>query len=142
MKAEVSELLDAYISALDERRFDDWIALFTDDAYYGVIRHEDFDKGNNLVTLGEDMPKLRARLEAGREVDRDMKLHFVSAVQTGEDNGAVAASANFFVLRNGTPSLAGRYRLQLVRKDGGLKVQRCMVVLDRDVIDEPIYLPI
>ncbi len=142
MKREVRDLFDAYAAALDNRRFDDWLALFHEDAYYGVIRHEDFVKGNNLVALGEDTTKLRARLEAGQEVDRDLRLHFLSAVEVVAVSATLDARANFFMLRNGIPSLAGRYRMELVRLDGGLKIKRCMVVLDRDVINEPIYLPI
>jgi 3-phenylpropionate/cinnamic acid dioxygenase small subunit len=140
--AEVRRLLDDYVIALDNRRFAQWIDLFSADGYYGVIRHEDFVKGNNMVAVGENLPKLRARLEAGAQVDPDRKLHFLTGLEVS-DGAGINATSNFFVLRNGLPSFAGRYHLSLVRApDGRLKMNRCMAVLDADQITETIYLPI
>lgn len=139
---EVSRLLERYVIALDNRRFADWIGLFSDNAYYGVIRHEDFVKGNNMFAVGEGMAKLRARVEAGAQVDRDRKLHFLTGIEAKNGADGVTAISNFLVMRNGLPSFAGRYHLSLERQDGALKISRCMAVLDAEQVTETIYLPI
>lgn len=138
---DVKALLENYVIALDNRRFADWLNLFGANGYYGVIRYEDFVKGNNMFTVGEGMGKLRARCEAGDQVDRDRKLHFLSGIEVADSDG-IKAIANFLVLRNGFPSFAGRYHLSLERAAGGLKISRCIAVLDGEQVTETIYLPI
>ena len=138
---DAKELLERYVVALDNRRFADWLDLFAADGYYGVIRHEDFVKGNNMFTVGEGVAKLRARCEAGDQVDRDRKLHFLSGIEVATGDG-IKTIANFLVIRNGLPSFAGRYHLWLKRATDGLKIIRCIAVLDGDQVTETIYLPI
>lgn len=138
---DVRSLLDRYITALDNRRFGDWLELFSANGYYGVIRQEDYIKGNNLFTMIESLPKLRARVEAGDQVDRDRKLHFLAGLEVKEGE-AIQATSNFFVLRNGFPSFAGRYHLLLGWENDTLKIDRCTAVLDTDQVNETIYLPI
>jgi len=138
---DVKALLERYVVALDNRRFADWLNLFAANGYYGVIRYEDFVKGNNMFTVGEGMAKLRARCEAGDQVDSDRKLHFLSGIEVTNTDG-IKAIGNFLVLRNGLPSFAGRYHLWLERAADGLKISRCIAVLDGDQVTETIYLPI
>jgi 3-phenylpropionate/cinnamic acid dioxygenase small subunit len=138
---DVKRLLEQYVVALDNRRFADWLNLFAANGYYGVIRYDDFVKGNSMFTVGEGMAKLRARCEAGDQVDRDRKLHFLSGIEVTTNDG-INAISNFLVIRNGFPSFAGRYHLRLERATDGLKISRCIAVLDGDQVTETIYLPI
>ena len=142
LKLEVTDLLDRYVTCLDERRFDEWLALFTDDCYYTMILHEDHVKDNNMVAIGEDKPKLAGRIEVGQNVERDRCTHLVSAVIAEGAGAEVRAEANFAVIRSGAIVCSGHYEMKLVRQQGALKVSRCTAVLANEIIHGIIYLPV
>jgi salicylate 5-hydroxylase small subunit len=50
-RAELDALDADYAAALDEARYDDWIALFADDCRYTLQPRENFDRGLPLATL-------------------------------------------------------------------------------------------
>ena len=58
---EVRDLFDRYVRFLDDERYDEWLDLFSADAYYGVITHRDWSQGTNYVIVGERKPKLAER---------------------------------------------------------------------------------
>ncbi len=133
-----NDLLSRYVTFLDERRFDEWLALFTDDCRYTMILHNDFERGNNMVSIGENKPELAGRIEVGQNVERDRTTHMLSAVAT---DGAVVR-ANFAVIRKGTITVWGRYAIELVALEGELKIRRCTAVLNNEVLNETQYLPV
>src|SRR5690606_21170093 len=85
MNASIQNLLRdfsaEYVCALDERRGQDWLALFADDGYYAVLRHTEYVTGNNVLIIGEDMKRLRGRIASGFERDRRRTVHSVSGVR-------------------------------------------------------------
>jgi 3-phenylpropionate/cinnamic acid dioxygenase small subunit len=141
-KSEVRDLFDRYVTLLDEKRYDEWLDLFTDDGYYAMILHDDYVKENNMTAIGEDKARLAGRIEVGRQVERDLRTHLLTAVRVREAGETIRASSNFAVLRNAELSCAGRYHMDLVRRDGDLKIERCTAVLDNDVLHETFYLPV
>ena len=63
LRAEVDALYAEYASALDDARFDDWIALFVDDCSYLLQPRENHDRGLPLATLRlESVGMLRDRI--------------------------------------------------------------------------------
>jgi hypothetical protein len=124
----------AYIRALDDRRFDDWLAMFADDGVYSVIRAEDHRANNHLYLLRENKEKLRNRIDSGVRLDHDMRVHLVAGVQGS--NGL--ASANFMMLRNGALTYSGQYHVSFERGD---KIRHCNAVLNDSGLDL-LYLPI
>lgn len=141
-KQEASALIERYATLLDARRFDEWLALFTEDCTYTALLHEDDVKGTNMVAIGEDKPRLAGRIEVGQGVERDLTLHLLSAIAAAETGETIEASANFAVIRKGAISAWGRYRMELVRDGGELRIRRCTAVLNNDVIVGTIYLPV
>ena len=142
IKQEVIDIVDRYVTHLDRRRFEDWLALFTDDCYYTMILHEDYVKDNNMVAIGENKPQLAGRIEVGQNVERDRSTHLVSAVTAEAAGDEVRAEANFAVIRRGAIVCSGHYEMTLVRQQSALKVSRCKAVLANDIIHGIIYLPV
>jgi salicylate 5-hydroxylase small subunit len=142
LKHEVGDLLDRYVTYLDQRRYEEWLALFTDDCFYTMILNEDFVKDNNMVAVGEDKPRLAGRIEVGKDVERDLSTHLVSAVLAEPRGDGVRGTANFGVIRKGGIVGWGRYQMDLVRRDGALKISRCTAILNNDIIHGIIYLPV
>jgi len=141
-RQDVADLFDRYVAYLDDRRFDDWLNLFTDDCTYTMLLHRDHVQDTNMVAIGEDKRRLQGRIEVGQDVERDLRTHLLTALRIEEDATAIRASSNFAVLRKGAVNCCGRYHMTLRRADGGLRIERCVVVLDNEVILGTIYLPV
>lgn len=142
-KADVADLLDRYAAFLDERRFAEWLGLFTDDCYYTMILREDYVKATNMVAIGEDKIRLAGRIDVGQNVERKFTTHLFSGLTVEEEDEArVRASCNFAVIRGGGVFCWGRYHMSLARKPSELRIERCTAVLNNDVISGTIYLPV
>lgn len=63
LAAGIRALLEDYIGRLDRRDFAGWLELFAPDGYYAVLRNIEYEAGNNVLLVGEDMRRLRARIE-------------------------------------------------------------------------------
>jgi 3-phenylpropionate/cinnamic acid dioxygenase small subunit len=144
LRLRVERFFGAYVRALDDRRFDDWLALFTDDAFYGVVRHLDFTSDNHLYIIGESMEKLRNRIEMGVDIDRAMQVHLLTGIliDAAGDAGKLSASANFAVFRVSAVTYTGQYRFELVEQGGMLKLARCVAVVANDKPTDLLYVPI
>jgi len=137
---EVTALLDEYACLLDRRRGTAWLELFTPDGYYLVAREAEIEQGNNVLIIGEDLKRLRARIVSGAERDRRRSVHTVGGVRCNHD--ATHATASFTVWLDGRPSYCGVYRMALARHDGKLRIRDCEVVLFGDIVHTPIFLPV
>jgi len=137
----LDSFLSSYIRALDDRRFDDWLSLFSDDGVYAVIRNADDCAGNHLFLLREGKEKLRNRIETGARTDRDMRIHLTAGIQGSERDGAIRASANFMLLKNGAVTYSGQYRLDLRRVEDRLSISECTAIVNDSGLDL-LYLPI
>jgi len=63
LREAVAALYADYAAALDEARYDDWVALFTDDCRYLLQPRENHDRGLPLATLSfEGRGMLRDRV--------------------------------------------------------------------------------
>jgi 3-phenylpropionate/cinnamic acid dioxygenase small subunit len=135
----VRELLDQYGSCLDRGEFEQWLAMFTADGYYAVLREEELKQDNNVVLIGEDMKRLVARIQSGAERDKRRMVHMWSGVRV---DGAAKASASFAMWYDGIPAYAGRVLLELASDESGLRIRHCTIVLHNDLVHVPIYMPI
>lgn len=130
----MDSFFSTYIRALDDRRFEEWLAMFADDGVYSVIRAEDHRAGNHLYLLRENKEKLKNRIDSGVRLDRDMRVHMVSGIQGS--NGS--ASANFMMLRNGAVTYSGQYHVNF---ESGRKIREFTAVVNDSGLDL-LYLPI
>ena len=135
---EVRELIDAFAASLDGRRLDEWLSLFTEDGYYACARRVEFEQGNNVVLIGEDMKRLRARCKSGLIQDKRRMVHMINGVRA---DGATA-TAVFALWYDGVATYAGHYQFDLAHSGLKLMIRRCTAILDNEVITAPIYLPI
>lgn len=152
MNSAIPALFDRYVRLLDDDRHEEWLALFADDAYYGIITHRDYVTGTNYVIVGEGKRKLAARVISGSRLDVHRKMHLLTAVTeasgaTGSGagdhgSGSPDATANFVYFKNASPVFCGRYHAWLSGAMDDLRIKRWMVVLDNPTISDYIYLPI
>ena len=159
-KAEVEEFLYREAELLDERRYEDWLALFTDDCHYwmpmrrNVPRDEPereftregadvnwFDEGKD--TLTRRVKQILTGVHWAEEPPSRI-CHIVSNVQVlsatppGPAPAEAAVKSRFLVYRNRveteTDFLVGKREDLLRRVDGGWRIARRKIVLDQSVL--------
>jgi 3-phenylpropionate/cinnamic acid dioxygenase small subunit len=153
---EVEELLYHEAELLDERRFAEWLDLFTDDARYFMplrrnVRFGEhaqrentreqaevawFDEGKD--TLARRVQQIATGIHWGEE-PLSRTCHLVSNVQILEDSGAeLRVKSRFLLYRNRlqdeTDILAGKREDTLRRVDGRLRIARRTIILDQNVL--------
>jgi 3-phenylpropionate/cinnamic acid dioxygenase small subunit len=151
------ELMPFYIGEawlLDERKFKEWLDLFTDDVLYFMPRrknvprreaHRELTPLGDLAILEEDKRYLQmrvARLDTGMAWAEDppsRTRHMVGNLQAEmAENGEVHARTAFLVYRSHLETdhqLLSGYREDVLRKvDGAWKVAKRTIVLDANVL--------
>jgi 3-phenylpropionate/cinnamic acid dioxygenase small subunit len=134
MSTEISDLLYDEAAAIDERRFDDWLALYTEDAVYWVPQGEEDDPVHHVSIAYDDHRRLHERvlrLTSGFAYSQDppsRTCHVVGNVRvTGESDGAILVASNQIVTevrRNVQNIYSGRFEHELVAAGGGYRIRR------------------
>jgi 3-phenylpropionate/cinnamic acid dioxygenase small subunit len=151
------ELMQFYIREawlLDERRFNEWLDLFTDDLLYFMPRrknvprresHREVTPLGDLAIFEEDKRYLEmrvARLDTGMAWAEDppsRTRHLVGNLEAvPQEDGEVQARTAFLVCRSHLETdhqLLSGHREDVLRRQGGAwKVARRTIVLDANVI--------
>ncbi len=152
LAAEVAQFLYGEALMLDERRWDDWLALYAEDAVFWVPSYtmrgapvSDPELSINLIYItsrvGLDDRIYRIRTgtsEASAQLPRT--CHQISNViaEAGE-GGVVTARANFMVAswshRRGQEFRSGRYEYRLAREGEAFLIGRKKVLPIEEVTD-------
>lgn len=160
LKEEMEALLYREAELLDERRYEEWLELFTDDVQYWMpmrrnVAHDDPDReftraGRDVNWFDEGKDSLTRRVKQIRtgihwaEEPPSRICHMVSNVQilSASPNGSapaeVVVKSRFLIYRNRveteTDVLVGK-REDTLRRDGtGWKIARRKIVLDQNVL--------
>jgi 3-phenylpropionate/cinnamic acid dioxygenase small subunit len=140
MQADLRERLVRFVydeaRLIDEKRFDDWYELFTDDGIYWMPLTHDQPDGLNYTSLfHEDKLLLKVRIERLKS-PRSFSQHQPSFCQhvlqqpelesAGEDGRSWVMRTPFIYVESQADSqllLAGVIRLHIVEIDGRLRVR-------------------
>ncbi len=157
---EVAEFLYAEAELLDERRYDDWLALLADDIRYwmpmrrnvkfGETEREFTREASEIAWFDEGKETLTRRvrqIQTGihwAEEPQSRIAHLVSNVQLLEatpsavDPREVTTKCRFLVYRNRveteTDLLVGKREDTLRREGGGWRIARRKIILDQNVL--------
>ena len=151
MRLRVGDLYAAYVACLDERRFDAWPELFTEDGRYALQPRENYDRGLPLATMAlESRGMMRDRVYGVTKTlyhDPYYQRHSISGLQVKEEGETIRAEANYLVVRTKPNELtqlfnAGRYFDRIVEHDGQLKFAEKLAVFDSELIPNSIIYPI
>ncbi len=160
VKEEVEEFLYREAELLDERRYEEWLDLFTDDAHYWMpmrrnvpadeAQHEFTRSGADVNWFDEGKDTLTRRVKQIRtgihwaEQPPSRICHMVSNVQILSMSAAeavpreVAVKSRFLIYRNRveteTDLLVGKREDLLRRENGSWKIARRKIVLDQSVL--------
>ena len=145
---EVERFLYREARLLDERRFHDWLTLFTDDIrYFMASRSNRYPKISKAIAiLDEDKASLSARvarLDTGMAWAEDppsRTRHLISniEVEPGDGEAEITVYSNFLVYRSRAESEEDFYvgaRQDVLRRVAGeWKIARRRIVLDQNVL--------
>jgi len=156
LRLRLDELYARYIACLDEARYDDWPAFFTEACVYKVMPRENYDRGLKLATIAAE--------SRGMLIDRTYGIqntlyhqpyyqrHIVSGllVRSVEDEGGtrlIRTQANYAVFRTKQNQLSevfnvGRYVDTVVEAAGDLKFQEKLCIFDSELIPNSLIYPI
>ena len=154
-KREIEEFLSKEAHLLDEHRFDEWLALLTDDVEYIVPLREHVQgdvepAGHPMIKDDKMMLTMRVRQhQTGLqpvEVPESMTAHLITnvVVEDGRAPDEFEVLSTFVVrqarkLRD-EAWWAGRRRDRLRRVDGGWRIARREVLLDATVLPRGISI--
>ncbi|MGH7907214.1 MAG: aromatic-ring-hydroxylating dioxygenase subunit beta [Candidatus Binataceae bacterium] len=138
---------------MDENRYDEWLALWTEDALYWVpAGRDDLDPKREVSLIYDDHVRLQtriSRLKSGVAHAQDPKSRMrrlVSNLEIEEgENGRITASSNFMLaeLRRGKQDIfAGRTIHGLRPENGGFKMasKKVLLVNNDEYIDNLTFL--
>jgi 3-phenylpropionate/cinnamic acid dioxygenase small subunit len=155
LKEEVEAFLYHEAELLDERRYEEWLELFTDDVHYFMplrrnVPHDEpereftragadvnwFDEGKD--TLTRRVKQILTGVHWAEEPPSRI-CHMVSNVQVVANGPTeVTVKSRFLVYRNRveteTDFLVGKREDRLRRVNGGWKIARRKIVLDQNVL--------
>ena len=155
VRHEVQEFLYREAELLDERRYEEWLALFTDDARYFMpmrrnVPHDEtereftregldvnwFDEGKD--TLARRVQQIRTGIHWAEEPPSRI-CHMVSNVQVLHASPTeIGVKSRFLVYRNRveteTDVLVGKREDLLRRANGSFQIARRKIVLDQSVL--------
>ena len=152
LRLEVEDLHAEYCAALDEGRYEDWAALFTEDCLYRIVPRDNHERGLPLAVMHcESRGMLLDRIVAIRETSyyapRTLR-HMVSGIRVAaEADGAQRGQANYLVLQTlpeqpTTLFNAGRYLDTMVREAGRLRLKERLCIFDSIVVPNSLIIPI
>jgi 3-phenylpropionate/cinnamic acid dioxygenase small subunit len=138
---------------MDENAYDDWLALWAEDALYWVPANEDdYDPQRHVSIVYEDRTRLEdriTRLKSGAAYAQDPKSRLrrvVSNVEIEEqEDGEVIVYANFNLTelrRSQQRTFAGRTIHRLRPSDAGFKIafKKVLLVNNDEVISNLTFL--
>lgn len=143
-----------YADALNQRRYAEWPAFFTDDPCdYRIVSRENHDEGLPAPLMGcysHGMVQDRvAMLVKGTLTIRNVYLrHYITNIRVDEQaDGGIAASANFQVMQtdpegNSSLYMVGRYEDLMEHAGESLKLRRRLVIVDSFSIDTMLAVPL
>lgn len=149
---EVQDVYARYARAVDDARFDDWLALFDTECAYHVIPRENVQRGLQLPIvrcrtrnmLTDRIVSLQQANIYNIHTDRHMVSNVVVCAEAPDD---VSAEADFVIFQTDTEGqsrlfAAGRYRTRLARRNGSLLIREQTAVLDTAAVPTLMATPI
>lgn len=151
-RLEVEALYADYAACLDEERFEDWPAFFTDNCLYRITPRENFERGLPLATWrSETRGGLEDRIVAIRKTmvyaPRYVRRLVTGIRILGWEGDALEVRANYLALETLLDELTrvfstGQYRDRIVLVDGKLKFREKLVVFDSQLVPNSLIFPL
>jgi benzoate/toluate 1,2-dioxygenase beta subunit len=152
-RQQVEQFIYHEADLMDEHRYDEWLALWTDDALYWVPSgRDDIDPKREISLIYDDRVRLQVRITrlksgfAHAQEPKSRMRRVVSNIVTQEaENGDIVVFSNFLLteLRRGKQdTFAGRTIHKLRPDNGGFRLasKKVLLVNNDEHIDNLTFL--
>ena len=152
-RQEAEDILYQEARILDERRYEDWMAMLTEDALYWVPCNGDGgDPRRRIAIAYDDLPRLRGRVDrlasgvAHAQNPPSQTRRLISNVQieeSAEDSATVVSAFIMYELRHSRERVfAGHYehRLRFVGERWKIAQKKAVLVNNDEVIDNLTFI--
>jgi len=152
LRLELEALYADYTGCLDEERFEDWPAFFTEPCLYKIVPRDNFERGLPLATwLCESQGYLLDRVTGIRKTSvyapRRIR-RIVSGIRIiGWNGDALETRASFAAFETLIDELTrvfivGEHRDRIVAADGVLKFREKVIVFDSLLVPNSLIYPL
>jgi salicylate 5-hydroxylase small subunit len=141
-----------YAAALDEARYDDWLAMFTEDCQYKLQPRENADRNLPLATLAfESRAMLADRVYGVRNTlfhQPYYQRHVFGPLRIREEaQPRVLVEINYAVFRTKVAAPTevfnvGKMRDEIIDTQSGFKLQSKLIIFDSELIANSIIYPL
>jgi salicylate 5-hydroxylase small subunit len=147
----ISDLYADYASALDQRRYDDWLELFAEDCRYVAQPRENHEAGLPLAVIRLlSKAMMRDRIHGATDTLYHApyyQRHIIGPPRLSAEADGFAVEANFLVIRTHSdqPSdilSAGRYLDRITIQEGRALFADKLCVYDTELIPNSLIYPI
>lgn len=138
-RAAVEDFLYLEARLADEHRYDEWEALWADDAVYWVPANgDDIDPSRQISYINDNRARIATRIKQLKTDERHSQIppsrmrRMISNVEVEEKDGEVVVGSNFVLVehrKRGMTTWAGRTIHTLRVENGGFKMARKKVML-------------
>lgn len=151
-RLELEELYAEYVAALDEERFEDWTAFFTDDCLYRIVPRENAERGLPIAVVHcENKGYLLDRVAAIRKTavyaPRYIRRMVSNIRVLGWKDDLLAVRARYAAFETLRDELTrvfsvGEHRDRIAVIDGGLRFREKLVVFDSELVPNSLIYPL
>jgi p-cumate 2,3-dioxygenase beta subunit len=146
LRMEVEHFLYEEAELLDTWQFNEWVALFTEDATMHVPALDDptRDPAQSVFLVADDLPRIQSRVRqllgdtAWAENPRSQTRRLITNVRvTAVDGDTVRATANFLVHRSRMERIStfvGQYQYKLIRHAESFMIAERKALLTQDTL--------
>jgi 3-phenylpropionate/cinnamic acid dioxygenase small subunit len=143
LRAEIQDALYRHASVLDQRRYYEWVDLFTADGSYSVITYGNLNHQGLFLLKDDGKEAIKERvayLMGYWQMERGKTLHVVSNIQLTDLKANEARCRSSFVVyrtgEDGVPKLysCGEYLDVLVKREERWLFRERKVVIDNETL--------
>ena len=140
---EIIALLHRAARLADERHFEEWVGLFSEDGSYSAITHENFHDQGLYLFKDDGIEALKERaifLMGFWKVPRGKTLHTITNIEVEpRDDDSVTARSYFTLFRTGDMEhselhACGEYQDEFVHDNGQWLFKQRRVIVDSNVL--------
>lgn len=134
----------------DEHRYDEWEALWAQEAHYWVPANgDDYDRNERISYINDNRPRIATRVKQLKTDERHSQIppsrmrRLVSNIEIEEEDGEVVVGSNFILMehrKRGMTTWAGRTIHRLRPKEdapGGFEMAQKKVMLVNNYVEIP-----
>jgi benzoate/toluate 1,2-dioxygenase subunit beta len=153
-RREIEDLLFLEARLADEHRYDEWEALWADEAQYWVPAYgDDIDQSRQISYINDNRPRIATRIKQLKTDHRHSQIppsrmrRLISNIEIEEEDGEeIVVGSNFILMehrKRGMTTWAGRTIHRLRPREGGgfeMSQKKVMLVNNYDAIPTMSFL--